>query len=74
MFLRGVAQETPGCSAQPGAHEKPLGVIQCVATAWLFLAMVTCHVGLSVALVWLFAAFDSRMAGTVDLHDPGVDR
>ena len=45
-----------------------------MATACLFLAMVTWFLGLSIVLVWLFAADDARMAGTVDLHYLGVDR
>ena len=47
---------------------------QCEAIACLFLAMVTWFLGLSIVLVWLFAADDARMAGTVDLHYLGVDR
>ena len=51
-----------------------MGVSQRVATARLFLAMVACYPSLSVVLVWLFTADDDRMAGPIDLHDPGVDR
>ena len=51
-----------------------MGVSQHVATARLFLAMVACYLSLSVVLVWLFTADDDRMAGPIDLHDPGVDR
>ena len=56
------------------SSEKLLGVSQRVATARLFLAMVACYPSLSVVLVWLFTADDDRMAGPIDLHDPGVDR
>ena len=51
-----------------------LGVSQRVVIARLLLAMVTCYLGLSVVLVWLFAADDGTMAGLIDLHDLGVDR